>query len=161
MALAKAGVFGGAGGHEEPAPDFKLLDSEGIEFHLAATHGTARVLFFMTSSDWCQPCKVMTRGPLRDIQAKYGSHVTILSIEMLPDDRSDEDLNAYEAQWGATWPHARDTDGVARLFEVRFLSTVVILDPGGIERFRGGDPPTDVMRRVLDEMGIEATEGPA
>lgn len=160
VVAAQSGLLSGARiGGGSRAPDFTVVDSDGKAFHLRETDGTARVLFFMTSSDWCQPCKLLTRGPLREIHAKYGPNVTIVSLEMISNERSDADLNAYKTRYGATWAHARDTEGVAQRYGVASLSIVVVLDQEGRVKFKGADPPADTMSRVIEAMGIHAQTG--
>lgn len=155
IAILQSGVLSGAGASQgKRGADFKAVDSEGNTFQLSNTDGTARVLFFMTTGEWCQPCKLMTRGPLREIQQKYGANVTIVSVEMIPDDQSDVDLNAYKARYNATWTFLRDTKGIADTYDVRFLSVVVILDLDGYIKFTGSDPPTGKMSEVIEAMGI-------
>lgn len=155
VVAGQSGIFSGVGAERgKRGPDFAATDSEGKQFQLSNTDGTARVLFFMTTGEWCQPCKLMTRGPLREIQQRYGANVTIVSIEMIPDDQPDDDLNAYKARYNATWTFLRDTNGIADTYDVRFLSVVVILDQDGYIKFTGSDPPTGRMSEVIEAMGI-------
>lgn len=153
---AQQGLFSGVDLRpERKAPDFTLTDSEGHEFSLRATDGQPRLLFFMTASDWCEPCKRETAGPLRDIEAVYGSNVTMLSIEMVPQDILNGHLNAFKDRYNVSWPHARDTAGVAQLYGVRFLSIVVILDQEGVVKFQRADPTFWQMANVIEDLGVK------
>lgn len=134
-------------------PDFTLVDSDGNTFSLSQFRGLPVVLFFMTSADWCQPCKVETRDHLMPLYNAYGSRIQIISIELLPQDQSDADLNAYKATYGSPWIYARDTAGVGTQYGVTALSTVVIVDQSGYIGFRGADPPYSQMVGVLSSLG--------
>lgn len=137
-----------------PAPDFTLTDSTGRTFSLSDFRGRPVVLFFMTTSDWCVPCKVETRDGLRPLQDNFGQRVQIISIEVLPKDRSDADLNAYRAAYGSNWIYARDTAGVSQKYGVTALSTVIIVDQNGYIRFAGADPSYDQLASVVRSLGV-------
>lgn len=137
------------------APDFTLVDSDGRTFSLSQFRGRAVVLFFMTSSDWCQPCKIETRDHLAPLYNTYGSGIQIISIELLPNERSDADLNAYKATYGSPWIYARDTAGVGTAYGITALSTIVIVEQAGYIRFRGADPSYDQMVNVLRGLGLD------
>lgn len=138
------------------APNFTLVDSNGNTFSLSQFRGKPVVLFFMTTSDWCLPCKVETRDHLRPLDDTYGSRIQVISIEMLPQDRSDTDLNAYGATYSTPWIYARDTatPRVSTLYGVTTLSTVIIVDLAGSIRFRQSDPPYSQMSDVLRSLGV-------
>ena len=162
MALLAAGIGylllakPGGGSTGTLAPDFTLVDSNGNPFTLSEFRAKPVVLFFMTTSDWCQPCKVETRDQLRPLYDTYGNRVQIISIEMLPQDRSDADLNAYSASYGSPWIYARDTSNprVSTLYGVTTLSTIIIVDQAGYIRFRQSDPPYSQMSDVLRTLGV-------
>jgi len=136
-----------------PAPDFSLVDSDGNLFTLSQFKGKPVVLFFMTTADWCQPCKVETRDHLRPLYDTYTGRIQIISIEMLLE-YSDADLNAYKATYGTPWIYARDTEGVARLYGVTSLSTVFVIDSSGSIRFGpAADPSYSQLASVLQALG--------
>ncbi len=137
-----------------PAPDFSLRDSTGRTFSLSDFRGRPVVLFFMTSSDWCLPCKIETRDGLRPLQDNFGERVQIVSIELLPNDRSDADLNAYKATYGSNWIYARDTAAVGQKYGVTSLSTIVIVDQNSYIRFTGKDPSYDQLASVVRSLGV-------
>ncbi len=146
--------FGGSTSSGSPAPDFTLVDSDGSAFRLSQFRSRPVVLFFMTTSDWCQPCKVETRDHLRPLYDAYGARIQIISLEMLPADRSNTDLNAYKATYGSPWIYAQDTAGVASAYGVTALSTIVIVDQNGAIAFRQSDPTYDQMAHVLRNLGV-------
>lgn len=144
----------GATSPGSPAADFTLVDSDGRVFRLSEHRFHPVVLFFMTTSDWCQPCKVETRDHLAPLWQAYAGRIQIVSIELLPNDRSDADLNAYKATYGSPWVYARDTAGVGTLYGIQALSTIVIVDQAGSIQYRGTDPSFDVMAGVLRRLGL-------
>ncbi len=135
------------------APDFTLTDSSGRPIRLSDFRGKPAVLFFMITSDWCQPCKVETRDTLRPIQDDFGNRVQIISLELLPNDRTDADLNAYKASYGSTWIYARDTANVAPQYGVNSLSTIVVVDKAGFIKFSAKDPSYSQLAQVLRNLG--------
>lgn len=135
------------------APDFTLQDSEGRTFNLRDFRGKPVVLFFMTTGDWCLPCKLETRDHLVPLRNSFGDRIHIVSLEMLPGDYSDADLNAYKATYGSEWTYARDLDGVAQKYGVTTLSVVVIVDAQGFVRMKQADPTADRMSEVLTSIG--------
>ena len=161
LVLAVAGIayllvnsFGGSTSPGSLAPDFTLRDSDGNSYSLSQFRGGPVVLFFMTSSDWCQPCKIETRDHLVPLYNTYGSRIQIISIELLPNDRSDADLNAYKATYGSSWIYGRDTASVGTMYGITALSTVVIVDQTGYIRFRQADPSYQQMAGVLQGLGL-------
>jgi len=144
----------GTGNPGSLAPDFTLVDSDGNTFSLSQFRGRPVVLFFMTSADWCQPCKVETRDHLRPLYDAYGSRIQIISIEMLLE-YSNADLNAYKATYGTPWIYARDTVGVARSYGVATLSIGFVVNQSGYIRYGpAADPPYSQLVSVLQTLGV-------
>lgn len=136
-------------GKKAGAPDFQVTDSEGNVVRLSGLAGKPVVLFFMTSSDWCAPCRAETKGPLNEANETYRDSVAMLSLEMVQD-RTDADLNVFKAETGAEWPHARDTQAIAQKYGVLALSTVVIVGPDQRIAWKGGDPSFETLAGVLE-----------
>jgi peroxiredoxin len=137
-----------------PAPNFTLTDSQGRTFSLSDFRGKPVVLFFMTTGDWCRPCIIETRDHLVPLQNTFGNRIQIISLELLPNDESDADLNAHKATFGANWIYARDTANVAQKYGVTTLSNIIIVDQGGYIRYSGQDPSYDQMVNVLRSLGV-------
>ena len=147
-------TFGGSTPSGSLASDFTLVDSNGNAFRLGQFRGRPVILFFMTTSDWCLPCKIETRDHLRPLYYTYGSRVQIISIELLANERSDADLNAYKATYASPWIYARDTARVGSTYGVTALSTIVIVDQVGYIRFRAADPTYDQMSNLLRSLSL-------
>lgn len=111
----------------EQAPEFKLADSEGTVVSLADFEGKPVVLFFASMNN-CISCTVETINELVPLFEEVNGTVGFLTISVLPQYESDEDLQDFKEKTGATWSHARDTDGVTQAYKVSALSTIVVLD---------------------------------
>lgn len=136
-----------------PAPDFTLFDSQGRAFSLSDFRGRPVVLFFMTTGSWCLPCEIETRDHLMPLDSSFGNQIQIISIEMIPQDYGDPDLNAYRTRHGSDWIYARDTGGVAQRYGITTLSTIVIVDSGGSIVLTKLDPTVSEMSAVLRRLG--------
>lgn len=131
-----------------PSPRFAVRTSDGVVVNESTYLGKWVVLDLMAT--WCLPCRLEV-AHLREVQRAYGEDVVILSIGV---DRSEslEDLDAFAAREGATWPHALDEDGhVARSFGLRIIPKLIILDPEGRVAFaREGEVLPAAIARVID-----------
>ncbi|HWH07768.1 MAG TPA: TlpA disulfide reductase family protein [Candidatus Thermoplasmatota archaeon] len=159
LALPLAGCLG-EGLVGQPAPAFELYTSDGAMVTEATYRGRFVILDLMAT--WCLPCRLEV-DHLREVQRAYGDRVAIVSVGV---DRSEsmEDLDAFAARYGATWPHALDHNGsVARAFGLRIIPKLVILDPEGTVVFaREGEVLPAAIARVIDPHApaLEG-EGPA
>ncbi len=145
--------LGGSSSPGNPAADFTLVDSQGHSFSLSDFRGKPVVLFFMTSGEWCLPCELETRDHLLPLDDSFGNRIQIISIEMIPNDYGDGDLNAYRTRHGSDWIYARDTAGVSQLYGITTLSTIVIVDSGGSIVLTKADPTFSEMSTVLRRIG--------
>ncbi|MFQ5792122.1 MAG: TlpA family protein disulfide reductase [Acidobacteriota bacterium] len=144
---------GGSTAPGNPAADFTLVDSQGRSFSLSDFQGKPVVLFFMTTGSWCLPCEIETRDHLVPLAANFGNRIQIISIEMIPQDYGDADLDAYRTRHGSDWIYARDTAGVSQLYGITTLSTIVIVDSQGNIVLTKPDPPLSEMSAVLNRIG--------
>lgn len=144
---------GGSSSPGNPAADFTLVDSQGRSFSLSDFRGKPVVLFFMTTGEWCLPCEIETRDHLLPLDDSFGNRIQIISIEMIPNDYGDADLNAYRTRHGSDWIYARDTAGVSQLYAITTLSTIVIVDSGGLIELTKADPTVSEMSTVLRRIG--------
>lgn len=130
IAVIVSAGFAGCLGSGEPfaGPDFALVDTEGARHNLSTYAG--RVLILDLMATWCVPCQA-EMGHLRDVRAAYPeSEVAILSVGTDPSE-SDAQLEDFRDRFGGTWPFARDTDGVARKYELGIIPKLIVLDPQG------------------------------
>ncbi len=145
--------LGGSSSPGNPATDFTLVDSQGRSFSLSDFRGKPVVLDFMTTGEWCLPCEIETRDHLMPLDGSFGNRIQIISIEMIPNEYGDADLNAYKTRHGADWIFARDTAGVSRLYGITTLSTLVIVDSGGSIVLTQREAPFSEMSTVLRRIG--------
>lgn len=116
------------------APSFMLTDINGAVFSLEDFKGKIIVLDFFTT--WCGPCK--TQIPyLLQIYEKYGSNKVVI-ISISTDSTSDtvDKLKRYALENNIAWIIARDTDNVARKYEVTAIPTIFIIDQDRIIRYK-------------------------
>ena len=132
----------------EPAPPFTIATSDGALVNETTYLGKFVVLDLMAT--WCLPCRLEV-DHLREVQAAYGDRVVILSVGADPSE-SPEDLDAFAARHGATWPHALDRDGaMGRAYGLRIIPKLVVLDPEGRVVFeREGEVLPAAIARVID-----------
>jgi len=123
---------GPSGPTYEKAPDFTLADIYGEEFSLSRFRGKVVLLDFFAT--WCEPCK-QEIPELKRLKSRFGGQLVIISISISPGD-TDEVLREFAEQHGMDWLVARDTAGVADLYDVKALPTLVLVDKSGFIRFR-------------------------
>ena len=85
------------------------------------------VLFFASVNN-CISCTIETKNELVPLFEEANGTIEFLTISVLPQYESDDDLERFKEQTGATWSHARDTSGVTQSYKVAQLSTIVVLD---------------------------------
>jgi protein SCO1/2 len=115
------------------AIDFEVTDIYGKVFRLSEQHGKVVVIEFMTTK--CSYC-AEENIHLASLAARYGEKVLILSVSVDPLTDTDEILRQYSAQHKASWVFARDTDYIAKKYDVKLTPTIVIIDQEGYTRYR-------------------------
>lgn len=123
--LALAGCIGG-NNVGNAAPDFSLTDSTGRTLSLDSYEGKPLVMMF-GSVNSCESCIVVAKNVIKPLLQETGGQVASLTISMFPGE-SDEDLEKFRKENGATWDFARDTDSVGQRYGITQLTTVVVLD---------------------------------
>lgn len=122
-----------------------LTDLQGNPVSLAALQGHAVWVNFWAS--WCPPCQVET-PVLREIDAKYRSRGLVI-VGISVQESNTEDVAAYAAKYGLTYPIAADLTGAFfRLYRTNALPTQVFIRPDGVIR--------DVLKAPLDLAGASA-----
>ncbi|HUR68491.1 MAG TPA: TlpA disulfide reductase family protein [Candidatus Thermoplasmatota archaeon] len=146
--LALAGCLSGGSLTGKPSPRFAFVTSEGVYVNETTYLGQWVILDLMAT--WCGPCKLEV-AHLRDVQAVHGDKVVILSVDVDPQETI-RDLEAFESEYGASWPYAIDRDGNVKLaMEMRIIPKLVILDPEGNVAFeREGEVLPAAIHRVID-----------
>ncbi len=116
----------------EEAPDFSVTTIDGEKFKLSDNFGKVIVLDLMTTS--CSACKNEMEH-LRQIYQEYSQEDVIIVTISVDGDDSNSELLEYQSKYGDNWSFARDTDGVANKYNIRYTPTTVIIDREGIIRF--------------------------
>jgi peroxiredoxin len=116
----------------EEAPDFSITTIDGEKFKLSDNFGKVIVLDIMTTS--CSACKSEMEH-LRDIYGRYSQEDVIIVTISVDSGDSNSELREYQSKYGDNWTFARDTDGVANKYNIRYTPTTVIIDREGIIRY--------------------------
>lgn len=148
LALGFTGCLAGGSLAGEPVPAFSFVTSDGVFVNETTYLGRFVILDLMAT--WCAPCKLEV-AHLRAIQAEYGDRVVILSIGTDPTETI-ADLEAFGAEYGATWPYAIDRDGtIQRTMQMRIIPKLVVIDPEGIVVLeRQGEVGPAAISRVIE-----------
>jgi len=123
---------------KERGPDFDLVDTEGASTRSSDFQGSFLVLDLMwTKCSWCQR---FTRETLAPLYPSWESRVRFLSVDLNREGDSVEVGNArilaFKAEFGATWPYALDTDGLADRVGVTGTPTTLLIDREGYIVYR-------------------------
>lgn len=124
--LLLAGCFG-TNNVGKPAPAFSLTSSTGKALTLDTYAGQPLVMMF-GSVNGCESCIAEAKNVIKPLLQETNGKVSSLTISILPSEESNQDLEKFKQDNGATWDFARDTDSVAQRYGATQLTTVVVLD---------------------------------
>lgn len=120
--LYPAGMIG------EKVPDFTVKDASGKEYSLAQLSEGKKYILIDFWASWCAPCRREIPN-LRNLYAKYGSRgFQIISISR---DKNAEDWKKAIEDEQLTWPNFLDESDVAKLYKVRAIPTMYLVDADG------------------------------
>lgn len=120
--LYPAGMIG------EKVPDFTVKDASGKEYSLAQLSEGKKYILIDFWASWCAPCRREIPN-LRNLYAKYGSRgFQIISISR---DRNAEDWKKAIEDEQLTWPNFLDESDIAKLYKVRAIPTMYLVDADG------------------------------
>jgi peroxiredoxin len=138
----------------QPAPDFALPTSAGVNLRLSENLGDVVVINFWAT--WCGPCR--QEMPLLDeIQAKYHrAGMVLLSVNLDEDrQRAEEFVRTLKISYPVLLDERKD---VARAFQVGTMPATVLVDRSGVIRYvSDGYKPgyekryTEKLRELLNE----------
>lgn len=123
---------------EVPAPDFSLTDVNDEQFSLADFRGTTVVLTFVATR--VITCKLQVHI-LVNVSRYFEDDLVIVAIGVSTDTISvggdtDEQLRQFREDCGFEGIVARDTDGVADDYDVKYVPTTFIIDQAGFIRHK-------------------------
>lgn len=129
------------------APDFELIDADGVPRRLSDFRGQPVLLNFWAS--WCSPCKAEMPAMERIYQQYQTQGFVILAVNSTHQDNPANALG-FASQLGLTFPILMDTNGDAsRLYEVRALpSSFFIAENGRIEEVVIGGPMAEALLKI-------------
>ena len=150
---------------DQPAPTFQTTTLGGDPWRLADHRGRVVVLDFWAS--WCQPC-IKQLPELREIHGRYRDRSDFLMIGVSLD-RDRWSLENCMEKHGVEWPQLFEEgkdwgNSVAKLYEVRAIPHVVVIDREGIVRAypRGARLGAELARLLDSEapaLASESSEG--
>lgn len=118
---------------DQVAPDFTLIDVDGLDFSLSDFKGRVVLLDFFAT--WCGTCRAEIPH-LRSLHEEFGEDLVIISISTDPLSDTVEDLILFREERVMDWIVARDTEGVSWNYGVASIPTKVIVDQEGYVQHR-------------------------
>ena len=133
--------------------DFELKDIEGKAVRLGDYKGKTVVINFWAT--WCPPCKKeMPDFDLLDKELKKSKQAVLLAVNMTDGKRDTKTkVEAFIKENNFGMKVLLDTEGkAAKLFDIRWLPTTVVVDGKGILRWQvlGETTKEDVLKAVRD-----------
>jgi thiol-disulfide isomerase/thioredoxin len=137
----------------KPAPDFKVVDMQGVEHTLAEYRGKYVYIDFWAT--WCGPCKIEIPH-LKDLYEEYkDSNLAIMSISV------DRDKSAWEkmvTEEGFSWLQFHDATMENDKYIVKYIPTFVLIGPdGNIINCRAPRPSEPELKIVLEGLNISGS----
>ena len=143
------------------APQFTVKSLDGGQISLSDFRGKPVILWFMAS--WCPSCTLMADTISKAIS---GSDVVVIVIDMwsrdflkslgiegkpgYPPPDTSRGLEAFLERYGDPgWIAVLDDGSLVRLYDVKYIDTVVVIDGSGYIRFKGSTVTVDVLKRYL------------
>ena len=143
-----------------PAPDFTLVDQDGVEHTLSGYQGQTVLLNFWAT--WCGPCQM----EMPDLQALYeewgenAGDLVVLGVanpssdeHPLSQDGTVEEIRAFLEEGGYTYPTAMDPTGeVFSAYGVRSFPTTFMIDAeGNVFGYVIGSMSREVMDSIVEQ----------
>jgi len=122
-----------------PAPALRGTTVDGEPFDLARRKGSWVVLNFFQSD--CVPCKAEHPELVTFVQQQRTFDDGAEFYTIAQDIDSDDDIRAFFAERGGSWPALRDEDGSVYVsFGVSQVPETFVIDPDGVVRVRWAGP---------------------
>ncbi len=131
------------------APDFALVDLDGIEHQLSEYKGQGVFLNFWGT--WCAPCKKEMPAMGRQYEVYKDQGVQILAVNIA---ESDLKVQAFVEQYGMTFPTLIDTTkSVMQAYNVKPLPTTLLINPEGkIEKIITGEMSENDIKGYMEQI---------
>jgi peroxiredoxin len=135
---------------DTPAPNFELTSLSGETVQLSDHRGQIVLINFWTT--WCGPCEV----EMPTFQSRYEQNNADLVILALNPQDSREDMLAYAAELGLTFPILMDSENSTyRTYQVPGFPTSYLVDRDGILRVQHvGLMSAEQLDHYLEDLGV-------
>ena len=137
----------------KPAPDYtlKTLDGETVRGKDMVGKKPVMMVFWAT---WCPVCEEGIPGIKRIHERLAPRGLEVVAVNVGVND-SEGKARKYVGKYGIDYPVAFDRGSeVTRKFGIRGTPTVVIVDAGGIVRYRSAGLPEDLEER-FDDLAVK------
>jgi len=118
---------------QEIAPDFTLVDIDGVEFSLGNFRERVVLLDFFDTL--CGDCLEEIQH-LKSLHQEFDENLIIISISVSPSLDTVEKLQQFREEHEINWIIARDTIGIYGEYDVQYIPTLVIIDQEGCIQHR-------------------------
>jgi peroxiredoxin len=131
------------------APDFALVDLDGIEHQISKYRGQGVFLNFWGT--WCAPCKKEMPAMGRQYEVYKEQGVQILAVNIA---ESDFKVRSFAKQYGMNFPTLIDkTKSVMQTYNVKPLPTTFLINPEGkIVRIITGEMSENDIKEYMEEI---------
>jgi peroxiredoxin len=135
----------------DPAPPFRLLDTDGNEFSLADNRGKVVLINFFAT--WCGPC-LMELPHIETIWRAHGNSDKF-SLLVIGREETSESVTAFRREHGYSFPIAADPKAAAYLqYAEKFIPRTFLIGPDGRVCFSStgfSEEELTALKRELDK----------
>ncbi len=130
-----------------PVPDFKLVDLEGNEFHLAEAKNH-KVVFLILWAVWCDPC-IEEIPKLNELQEKYGERgLEILGVAV-PYGQDEKGVRGFARRNTILYPLLfDDNDVISEQLGAMFVPHNYLIGADGVLSYEGASIPNNIESRI-------------
>lgn len=134
------------------AADFELPTVTGSTFHLAAQHGHPVVIDVFAS--WCPVCR--QTAPMLDAVYRTTRARKVQFVGISVDDSAAR-ASAVKRDWHIPYPVLHDDGRFSRLYKIRLLPTIIVIDAEGrVRHVATGNPGRSTLEGWLSDVGAAA-----
>lgn len=129
VAAAAVSTLGTPSTAPRPAPEFGLVDIDGIPLNSTGLRGNVTLLEI--SGTWCEPCRIVENA-FKDIFPAYRDRIVFLTVFIPPlNNQTSLDLHRQDRGIPSGWHLATDTDNVQTKFGIASLPRVFVINREG------------------------------
>jgi len=124
------------------AVDIEVPGLDQTRFVLSDHRGEVVIIDFMTI--WCPGCEAQ----IEVFKGLEGVDVTIASINV---DVNSQPSAEWAAERGVNW-FVGSFPEAGRTYDISYVPTVIVIDRGGVIRYRGGPIPLDDLQKLIRQL---------